>query len=133
MGGNEGGGVICVALAFYPGACRVVSSIGTWWARFVMWVTTFPFLKFLPGFGTKYKFLDLDVFGFNILVGGGTCKKIGTERDKGQVEEGSLKDLKAVQICCVQLNRQRDLLSVQLMRIGASRRCFYSIGSACSP
>jgi len=62
----KGGGVICVALAFYPGACRVVSSIGAWWARFVLWVTTFPFLKFLPGFGTRYKFLDLDVFDFNI-------------------------------------------------------------------
>ena len=70
------GGVIFVALAFYPGACRVVSSIGTWWARFVMWVTTFPFLKFLPGFGTKYKFLDLDVFDFNILVGGGTSRAV---------------------------------------------------------
>ncbi len=35
-----------------------------------------------PGFGTRYKFLDLDIFNFNILVGGGaSCAVILNDSD----------------------------------------------------
>ena len=77
---GEGGGgsnLILLSLLTLVHVGLFLSSIGPGGLGFVLWVTTFPFVKFLPGFGTRYKFLNLDVFDFDILVrGGAPCSVI---------------------------------------------------------